>query len=79
MGSYYLTGSVSTWDDKAILGNNGDDDVLLLSVHNTTTLDSFKLLKWLHMEVNTHNSSIQKAMAGGSQEASLSLKKKKKR
>lgn len=29
MGSYYLTGSVSTWDDKAILGNNGDDDVLL--------------------------------------------------
>lgn len=29
MGSYYLTGSVSTWDDKAILGNNGDDNVLL--------------------------------------------------
>lgn len=30
------------------------------------------------MELNTRNSSIQKAMAGGSQEASVSLKKKKK-
>lgn len=30
------------------------------------------------MEVNTHNSSIQKAMAGGSQEASLKKEKKKK-
>lgn len=29
------------------------------------------------MEVNTRNSSIQKAMVGGSQEASVSLKKKK--
>lgn len=29
------------------------------------------------MEVNTRNSSIQKATAGGSQEASMSLKKKK--
>lgn len=29
------------------------------------------------MELNIRNSSIQKAMAGGSQEASVSLKKKK--
>lgn len=28
IGSYYLTGSVSTWDDKTILGNNGDDVLL---------------------------------------------------
>lgn len=60
-----------------ILGNNSDDNsILWMNVHNTTKLYSLKLLKWLHIVVN---SSIQKAKTEGSQEASLSLKKKKKK